>query len=150
MPERRSFLPLPFCQGQGQAVQDLFAPTVQPPWLYSLGSRQERSGSASSLCPAEHVVTALLSAVSLCSFFPGLCTCVWASEMQPAIAAQQESPIAELQQPALYRVHWKQSVPINVSFTELSDYTLVLLRACSDLQVVPALCCLVSNQSVPV
>lgn len=75
---------------------------------------------------------------------------MWASEMQPAVAAQQESPIAELQQPALYRVHWKQSVPINVSFTELSDYTLVLLRACSDLQVVPALCCLVSNQSVPV
>ncbi|OXB56210.1 hypothetical protein ASZ78_016579 [Callipepla squamata] len=37
---------------------------------------------------------------------------------------------------------WKQSFPINVSFTELSDYTLVLLRACSDLQVVPALCCL--------
>lgn len=28
------------------------------------------------------------------------------------------------------------------AISELSDYTLVLLRACSDLQVVPALCCL--------
>lgn len=32
-----------------------------------------------------------------------------------------------------------------MSFTELPDDTLVLLRACCDLQVVPALCCLVSN-----
>ncbi|PKU30542.1 non-syndromic hearing impairment protein 5 [Limosa lapponica baueri] len=36
------------------------------------------------------------------------------------------------------------------AISELSDYTLVLLRACCDLQVVPALCCLVSNQSVSV
>lgn len=35
---------------------------------------------------------------------------------------------------------------VNVSFTELPDDTLVLLRACCDLQVVPALCCLVSNR----
>lgn len=72
-----------------------------------------------------------------------------------SVFVQRQNPVTELsvrkvlfQQPASCSVHGEQSFPFHVSFAELSDYTLVLLRACCDLQVVPALCCLVSNQNV--
>uniref|UniRef100_A0A8C9G772 Gasdermin E n=1 Tax=Pavo cristatus TaxID=9049 RepID=A0A8C9G772_PAVCR len=129
----------------------LYHPDAVDNGMYS-GAENPIPGHASLSVLKKGIARNALHDYILCFFFgfqlDALCTGDKPDlkELKPA----QQQDLADflqlvgckLQQPALYCVHWKQSFPVNVSFTELSDYTLVLLRACSDLQVVPALCCL--------